>query len=167
MIAEWMPRCGAAAIGPGMGRGEEAGELFSWFWNNWRAPLLIDADMLYFFARNLDELKERDNVLLTPHGGEAARILGVSAAEVGASREKSARALTRKAGQALLKGRNTLIASSSGELRMIAAGSPALAVPRFRRRAERRYRRAYGLRPFGYGRGGRRSARARRGGGEA
>ena len=129
MIAEWMPRCGAAAIGPGMGRGEEAGELFSWFWNNWRAPLLVDADMLYFFARDLDALEERDNVLLTPHGGEAARILGVSAAEVGASREKSARALTKKAGYALLKGRNTLIASSSGELRMIAAGSSALAVP--------------------------------------
>ncbi len=129
MIAEWMPRCGAAAIGPGVGRGEEAGELFSWFWNNWRAPLLIDADMLYFFARDFDKLEERVDVLLTPHGGEAARILGVSAAEVGASREKSARALTKKAGYALLKGRNTLIASLSGELRMIAAGSPALAVP--------------------------------------
>ena len=129
LIAEWMPRCGAAAIGPGVGRGEEAGALFSWFWNNWRAPLLIDADMLYFFARDLGKLEERADVLLTPHGGEAARILGVSAAEVGASREKSARALTKKAGYALLKGRNTLIASSSGELRMIAAGSPALAVP--------------------------------------
>ena len=129
MIAEWMPRCGAAAIGPGVGRGDEAGELFSWFWNNWRAPLLIDADMLYFFARDFDKLEERVDVMLTPHGGEAARILGVSAAEVGASREKSARALTKKAGYALLKGRNTLIASLSGELRMIAAGSPALAVP--------------------------------------
>ncbi len=129
MIAEWAPRCGAAAIGPGMGRGAEAGELFSWFWRNWRAPLLIDADMLYFFARDLDKLSERNDALLTPHGGEAARILGVSAAEVGASREKSARALTKKAGHALLKGRGTLIASASGELRMIAAGSPALAVP--------------------------------------
>ncbi|OUO92628.1 NAD(P)H-hydrate dehydratase [Cloacibacillus sp. An23] len=129
MIAEWMPKCGAAAIGPGMGRGEEAGALFSWFWENWRAPLLIDADMLYFFARELDGLEERDDALLTPHGGEAARILGLSAAEVEASREASARLLTRKAGFALLKGRNTLIASASGELRMIGAGSPALAVP--------------------------------------
>lgn len=129
MIAEWAPKCGAAAVGPGMGRGAEAGELFSWFWNSWRAPLLIDADMLYFFARDFNKLTARDDVLLTPHGGEAARILGVSAADVNASREKSARALTEKAGHALLKGRGTLIASAQGELRMIAEGSPALAVP--------------------------------------
>ena len=122
-------KCIAAAIGPGMGRGDEAGELFSWFWHCWRAPLLIDADMLYFFASNFEKLPERGDVLLTPHGGEAGRILGISADEINAAREKSVRMLTRKNGFALLKGRNTLIASSSGELRMIAAGSPALAVP--------------------------------------
>ncbi len=128
-VSEWMPRCGAAAIGPGVGRGEESGALFSWFWNNWRAPMLIDADMLYFFAQNRERLTAREDVILTPHEGEAARILGMSAPEVAASREASVKLLTGKVGFALLKGKNTLIASQSGELRMIASGSPALAVP--------------------------------------
>ncbi len=127
MIAEWAPKCRAAAIGPGMGRVEEAGALFEWFWENWREPLLIDADMLYFFAAARERLESRGDVLLTPHAGEAARILGVSPSQINASREKSARALTDKCGCALLKGRRTLIASSSGELRMISAGSPSLA----------------------------------------
>ncbi|MDO5116843.1 MAG: NAD(P)H-hydrate dehydratase [Synergistaceae bacterium] len=128
LISSWLPRCGAAVIGPGMGRGAEAGELFLRFWKNCRIPLLIDADMLYFFAERLSELPERNDVLLTPHGGEAARILRTSAAAVNSARADSAERLKERAGFALLKGRNTLIASD-GPLRMIGAGSPALAVP--------------------------------------
>ena len=59
---------------------------------------------------------------------EAGRILGLTPAEVDSKRAECVLSLTAKTGQALLKGRNTLVASSE-ELRMIAAGSPSLAVP--------------------------------------
>ncbi len=103
-------------------------ELFLWLWKNCRLPLLLDADMLWFYGRNLSELAPRADVLLTPHSAEAGRILGLTPAEVDSKRAECVLSLTAKTGQALLKGRNTLVASSE-ELRMIAAGSPSLAVP--------------------------------------
>ena len=128
VISEQLPKCAAAAAGPGCGRSKGAGELFLWLWKNCRLPLLLDADMLWFFARHLTELAPRADVLLTPHSAEAGRILGLTPAEVDAKRAECALALTGKTGQALLKGRNTLIAAG-GALRMIDAGSPALAIP--------------------------------------
>ncbi|MCD7953105.1 MAG: NAD(P)H-hydrate dehydratase [Synergistaceae bacterium] len=128
VISEWLPKCAALVAGPGCGRSEGAGELFLWLWKTCRLPLLLDADMLWFYARNLPELTPRADVLLTPHSAEAGRILGLAPAEVDSKRAECAFALAAKAGQALLKGRNTLIAFSE-ELRMIAAGSPSLAVP--------------------------------------
>ncbi|WP_455966349.1 NAD(P)H-hydrate dehydratase, partial [Cloacibacillus porcorum] len=128
VISEWLPKCAALVAGPGCGRSEGVEELFLWLWKNCRLPLLLDADMLWFYGRNLSELAPRADVLLTPHSAEAGRILGLTPAEVDSKRAECAFALTAKTGQALLKGRNTLVASSE-ELRMIAAGSPSLAVP--------------------------------------
>ncbi len=120
--------CTAAAAGPGCGRGAECGEIFSWLWNEWKKPLLLDADMLFFFAEGGKNLAPRCDALITPHGGEAARILQTTPDEVEASRLDSARRLAVKAGAALLKGRRTLIASE-GPVRVVCVGSPALAVP--------------------------------------
>lgn len=128
VISEQLPKCAAVAAGPGCGRSEGAEELFLWLWKNCRLPLLLDADMLWFFARHLPELAPRADVLLTPHSAEAGRILGLTPAEVDAKRAECALALAGKTGQALLKGRDTLIAAG-GALRMIGAGSPALAIP--------------------------------------
>lgn len=128
VISEWLPKCAALVAGPGCGRSEGVEELFLWLWKNCRLPLLLDADMLWFYGRNLSELAPRADVLLTPHSAEAGRILGLTPAEVDSKRAECVLSLTAKTGQALLKGRNTLVASSE-ELRMIAAGSPSLAVP--------------------------------------
>ena len=84
--------------------------------------------MLFFFAEGGKNLAPRRDALITPHGGEAARILQTTPDEVEASRLDSARRLAVMAGAALLKGRRTLIASE-GPVRAVCAGSPALAVP--------------------------------------
>lgn len=128
VLAECLPKCAALVAGPGCGRSDGVGELFSWLWQNCRLPMLLDADMLWFFAQSGAGLPSREDVLLTPHSAEAGRILGLSPAEVDAGRAECVKALAVKTGQALLKGRNTLIASG-GPLRMIGTGSPALAVP--------------------------------------
>ncbi len=128
MLSKAMEKCSAVAAGPGCGRSASVEELFVWLWQSCRLPMLLDADMLWFFARRKDTLAPRSDVLLTPHSAEAGRILGITASEVDMNRAASARALAEKTGSALLKGRNTLVFSNNG-LMMINAGSPALAVP--------------------------------------
>lgn len=128
ILDEYAPKCGAVAAGPGCGRGAEIDSVFKHLWQKCRTPLLLDADMLYFFACHASELDARKDVIITPHSAEAGRILGVSAAEVDAHRARSAAALGERVGAALLKGQNTLIFAND-QMNQIFCGSPSLAVP--------------------------------------
>jgi len=125
---QWAGRCGCAVVGPGTGRDKSLEQITKWFWSDWQKPLLLDADALYFFSLLKHKLSKRDNVILTPHSGEAAAILGVTAKEVNAARILAAQQLTEKAGVAVLKGMNSVVAKA-GESRIINEGSPSLAVP--------------------------------------
>jgi NAD(P)H-hydrate epimerase len=66
--------------------------------------------------------------VLTPHSGEAARLLGRERADVDGDRLACARELARRSGAVVvLKGRATITASPAGEAVVNAGGSPALA----------------------------------------
>ena len=66
--------------------------------------------------------------ILTPHPGEAARLLGRSTADVQADRFAAAESLARESGQVvILKGARSIVAGA-GELRVCAEGTPALGV---------------------------------------
>lgn len=127
-VSEWCERCDSAVFGPGMGRDNSVGLLTEWFWGNWNKPLLLDADALYFFSKPDHKLPLRANTVITPHSGEAAVILGTTAAEINNARGVFAQQLAQKAGVAVLKGMNTIVAKA-GENRIIDEGSPSLAVP--------------------------------------
>lgn len=127
-IAEWGKRCDSAVFGPGLGRDTSVGLLTEWFGNKWNKPLLLDADALYFYAMYYHKLPKLENIVITPHSGEAAVILGVTAATVNEAREVYAQHLAKKAGTVVLKGMNTVVAKT-GENRIINEGSPSLAVP--------------------------------------
>ncbi|MDO4988220.1 MAG: NAD(P)H-hydrate dehydratase [Synergistes sp.] len=127
-ISALLPNFTAAAAGPGCGRSAETGKIFKWLWEECSKPLLLDADMLWFYAQNADVITPREDVLITPHSAEAARILGLTAAQVNEDRLSAAVRLREKAGTALLKGRDTLV-TSKDKLRLIGSGSSALAVP--------------------------------------
>lgn len=128
VITKWTGQCSAAVLGPGLGRNQINKSLVRCFWNNWQAPLLLDADALFTFAEIQEELPYRDDVVITPHTGEAARILHVKISDVEAGRQQAVLALTNKSGTALLKGNGTLV-SHNNEIRMIREGTQALAVP--------------------------------------
>lgn len=112
------------AIGPGLGVGLWGRGLLE------RAlacgkPVVLDADAL-----NL--LQESDRLaagsVLTPHPGEAARLLGTSAGQVQADRFAAARGLVRRHGATVvLKGAGTIIASPGHVDAVIAAGNPGMA----------------------------------------
>jgi hydroxyethylthiazole kinase-like uncharacterized protein yjeF len=100
----------AVAIGPGLGQAE-------WGRALWEAvrdtdvPLIVDADALRLLAA---EPRQRANWVLTPHPGEAAQLLGVSAADVEADRFRAVREIARRyGGVCVLKGSGTLVATGA------------------------------------------------------
>ncbi|MDR8350561.1 NAD(P)H-hydrate dehydratase, partial [Acinetobacter baumannii] len=84
-----------------------------------------DADALNLLAFNPDK---RHNRVLTPHPGEAARLLNVSVAEIESDRLLSAQRLVKRyGGVVVLKGAGTVVASESGAMGIIDAGNAGMA----------------------------------------
>ncbi|WP_066960490.1 bifunctional ADP-dependent NAD(P)H-hydrate dehydratase/NAD(P)H-hydrate epimerase [Microbulbifer sp. Q7] len=115
------------AVGPGLGQSPWSEQLLARA-GRARAKLVLDADALNILAggRVLAGV-QRDDWVLTPHVGEAARLLGVSTAEVSADRVAAAKAIQQKfSGVVILKGTGTLIAHSEG-VELINSGNPGMA----------------------------------------
>ncbi len=118
----------AAVIGPGLGLAPDAQAFARELALSLALPAVLDADALTALVGSLAGLRSAAAArVLTPHPGEAARLLGCSSAEVQAERVSRARALADQSGQVVvLKGARTVIASPSGQLRIASAGTPAL-----------------------------------------
>ncbi len=116
------------ALGPGLGTEETTGRLVRALCDEVAQPLVLDADGLNALGRELGVLKGRPGpTVLTPHPGEAARLLGTSAAEVNADRVGAARALAAGAESVVvLKGAGTVVADADGRVRINPTGNPAL-----------------------------------------
>jgi len=116
-------RAEALALGPGLGRGEEAKPLVRRLLEETDLPAVVDADALFGF-----EPVERDGAtVLTPHSGELARLLDVETQWVDAHRLEAAhRAVERFRCVVLLKGSETIIAAHEART-LISAGTPRLA----------------------------------------
>lgn len=123
-LAGLLARATVVAIGPGLGQDEWARALLAAVLGA-AQPLVVDADALNLLA---ETGHRRDDWILTPHPGEAARLLGTTIAQVQADRLESLQALGRRYGAAvLLKGRCTLI-GQGGELPyLVDAGNPGMA----------------------------------------
>lgn len=112
-------------VGPGLGQAGWGRSLLSAAAN---APLpqVWDADALNLLAGGFVRLP-RDCVI-TPHPGEAARLLGISTAQVQADRLAAALALSKKySAVVVLKGAGSLIAHPDGRLALCHQGHPAMA----------------------------------------
>ncbi len=92
-------------------------------------PAVLDADALTALATNPTVLTGAAAPrVLTPHPGEAARLLGVSIAEVQADRYGAAQQLAERTAQhVVLKGAGTIVASPDGTLRVSGLSVPAMA----------------------------------------
>ncbi|WP_136248765.1 NAD(P)H-hydrate dehydratase [Halomonas borealis] len=112
-------------VGPGLGQGSWGQAMLQAALDAGR-PLVVDADALNLLASRFAGLK-RDDWLLTPHPGEAARLLGIGAAEVEADRPAAAAELRRRfGGVVILKGAGSLVAGPSG-LAVCPYGNPGMA----------------------------------------
>jgi len=117
------------ALGPGLGRHVESEALVRSLVAKIVRPLVLDADGLNALGRDLSLLQARDGAtILTPHPGEAARLLGADAAAVNRDRVAAARELARSSGAVvLLKGAATVVADPAGRVIVNPTGGPALA----------------------------------------
>ncbi|SDU26241.1 NAD(P)H-hydrate epimerase [Pseudomonas pohangensis] len=112
-------------VGPGLGQMAWGRSLLSAAING-RQVQVWDADALNLLAAGQASLPA--GAVLTPHPGEAARLLGCSAVQVQADRPAAAQELARRYQAVIvLKGAGTLIASPQGQLAVCSNGHPAMA----------------------------------------
>lgn len=120
-----LQRASVIAVGPGLGQDEWAQAL----WRDVRAcgkPLVVDADALNLLARDPCALPQ---AVLTPHPGEASRLLECSTADIQADRFAAAAALAdRFHAVVVLKGAGSIVAAPGYVPALIAAGNPGMAV---------------------------------------
>ena len=120
----------ARAVGPGLGRGELTRSLLRFVvQGGFRGPTVLDADALNEVGA-LEELREARAVLvLTPHPGEAARLLGRDVPGDDAGRLAAAREIaTRANAVCCLKGRASVVVSpEAGRVFVNTTGNPGMA----------------------------------------
>ncbi len=120
-------------IGPGLAQNKSTQALVRKIITNTRKPTVIDADALNALAGHLDCVKvskyQRINELvLTPHPGEMARLAGLSIPQVQKNRSSAAREFARKYRVTVaLKGQHTVVAGSNGKLYINRSGNPGMA----------------------------------------
>ena len=118
------------AIGPGLGQAPATREFIKRLVDRATMPLVIDADGLNAFGDDPDRLAGREGreVIITPHPGEMARLLGMSTDEVQASRLEIARnfAVAHHV-YVVLKGHRTLIATPDEKIFINPTGNPGMA----------------------------------------
>ncbi len=114
------------AVGPGLGTGGWSRSLFAAVIES-GLPLVVDADALNLLASSPVACEQ---AILTPHPGEAARLLGKSASDVQANRLGALSELAQKyAGIVVLKGAGSLVSSGTGVPWLCCAGNPGMAAP--------------------------------------
>jgi NAD(P)H-hydrate epimerase len=124
LVVELAKRARAVVLGPGIGRSDGVRALVRELLQTLEAPGVVDADALF----GLTPEQWRPPVVLTPHGGELARLLGADTSRVDAHRLEAVRACAERFGcVALLKGADTLIADPGGRVVVADHGPPSLA----------------------------------------
>jgi len=121
-----LTRADVIAIGPGLGQGEWGGALHRQVLASGK-PLVIDADALNLLVGSTTALPP--DAVVTPHPGEAARLLECTTADIQRDRLAAARELsTRYRCVVVLKGAGSIVAAPDRLPRVIAAGNPGMAV---------------------------------------
>lgn len=119
------------AIGPGLGKNPDNYRIIEKVLATFDGPVVIDADGLNAIVSNgdLDVIKNaKSTVIITPHPGEAAKLLETTVPEIEADREASVRTLNEKTGAiCLLKGHETLISDGRDEIAVNISGTAGMA----------------------------------------
>jgi hydroxyethylthiazole kinase-like uncharacterized protein yjeF len=126
-----LPQLNCVVIGTGLGQSNAALELLA-FWLAQNVPLLLDADALNLIASHLHlvalVVSRTTETVITPHAGEAARLLDVSSEYIQQNRTESALKLAKNLNATcVLKGAGTICAHHDGSWFINTTGNAGLA----------------------------------------
>jgi NAD(P)H-hydrate epimerase len=123
-VFDAVPRHGALALGPGLGRSAERQGLVRRLLEETELPAVVDADGLF----ELEPFERSAPTVLTPHSGELGRLLGRESAWVDAHRLEAVREGAERFGcVCLLKGADTLVAAPGKGVLVCSLRHPSLA----------------------------------------
>lgn len=137
MVNIWKPElklpesASAILIGPGLAAPEIAEEMKTFtrqLWRDAKLPVIVDASALDWLLPPQAPPKTAIRVI-TPHPGEAARLLKTTSKEVQSNRPQALREISKRLGNCwvVLKGNQTLIGRQAGEIFVNPSGNPHLA----------------------------------------
>ena len=118
----------AVAVGPGLGQSKDSIDSVKYVLKNYDGPIVLDADGLNIVAHNdlFALLQEKKNVVITPHIGEARRLLAMNTDGMG--RKEMALELMRKTNAiSVLKGHATVVATGDSKTYINTTGNPGMA----------------------------------------
>ncbi len=122
-------KCNAIAIGPGISQNKETQSLVRNLITKFNKPVVLDADGINALVGHLDILKGiKSPVVLTPHPGEMARLVGKDREDIQKARKDVAAAFANEYNTVLvLKGHGTIVAAPGGECYVNGTGNPGMA----------------------------------------
>ena len=126
-LEPWLAQPSVLVVGPGLGRSSWSEQLLQKAVAS-GLPMVLDADALNILADGRVIKTTGHTWVLTPHAGEAARLLGISVADVEADRFTAVQQLQQKYNAVvLLKGPGTLIAGTNQIIKVCPYGNPGMA----------------------------------------
>jgi len=116
------------AMGPGLGQADGVKSVIRQVLAGIKIPIVLDADALNVIAGQAPEALAAADVpvVITPHPGEAARLLGTTAKEVQADRQAAATRLAELGAVAVLKGAGTVVCDGK-RMHVNETGNPGMA----------------------------------------
>lgn len=120
----------AVLIGPGLASSDlppDMKQVARRLWRDSQRPVIVDASALDWLP--LDPIPKSALRVITPHPGEAARLLQCSPAQIQQNRVRAVREISKRFGHCwvILKGHHTLIGRDTGEIYVNSSGNPHLA----------------------------------------
>lgn len=127
-LEPWLARPTVLVVGPGLGQSPWSEQMLQQALQS-GLPVVLDADALNLLAAQRPSVAEaRNNWILTPHPGEAARLLDSVTDQVQQDRFAAVAALQKRFGGAIiLKGAGSLVATPDGLTGLVTAGNPGMA----------------------------------------
>lgn len=128
-VQPWFGRVDALGLGPGLGRREETMAFVRNVLEHAASPVVLDADGLWACAGQAKWLVQRTAPLvLTPHPGELATLVGTTIGAIEQDRIGIARATAQETGAVVvLKGAFTVVAAADGRVSLNSTGNPGMA----------------------------------------
>lgn len=128
-IAELLAKCDVAAIGPGLSAEKNLYNIIKRLADTSDLPMILDADILNVISLNTDIFGAfKNQVVITPHPGEMARLTGLDIPYIQSNRIEVAKKYAALWGvTVVLKGARTIIADKSGHIYINSTGNPGMA----------------------------------------